>query len=115
MGEHTFLPGQGNNSLVFPGVGLGLMLSGARRVSDEMFFAAADAVAAEVTESDLACGRVFPAASCLRAVAARVAAAVATVAYAQDLATRPRSANLLEYAASRMYQPRYETDLSPVR
>jgi malate dehydrogenase (oxaloacetate-decarboxylating)(NADP+) len=107
VGGRTLVPGQGNNSLVFPGVGLGAMLSGTRRVTDEMFFAAAAAVASEVTESDLACGRVFPAASCLRAVAAKVAAAVAEVAYEQDMATEARPAHLLEHAASVMYQPRY--------
>ena len=53
-------PAQANNSFVFPGVGFGLLLSGARRVDDALFFAAARALADEVTDTDLEQGRIFP-------------------------------------------------------
>jgi malate dehydrogenase (oxaloacetate-decarboxylating)(NADP+) len=103
----THAPGQGNNSYIFPGVGLGLLLSGATRVTDEMFLAAAHALAGEVAETDLAQGRIFPAAARMREVAAAVAAAVAGVAYEQGYATKPRPQDLRAAATGAMYEPRY--------
>ena len=73
-------PGQANNSYVFPGVGLGILVSGASRVTDAMFLAAAQALADQVTEEDLQVGRIFPPQVRMREVAIAVAAAVAQVA-----------------------------------
>jgi malate dehydrogenase (oxaloacetate-decarboxylating)(NADP+) len=103
----TLSPGQGNNSYIFPGVGLGLLLAGARRVSDEMFLAAAQALAAQVSAADLEAGRIFPLASRMREIAAEVAAAVARIAYEQGLAAKPRPADLRAAAAAAMYRPEY--------
>ena len=107
FGGSVHAPGQGNNSFVFPGVGLGLLICGARRVTDEMFFAAAQALAAQISEADLEQGRIFPVAARMREVAAQVAAAVAVVAYAQDHATKPRPLDLRAEAVRVMYEPRY--------
>jgi malate dehydrogenase (oxaloacetate-decarboxylating)(NADP+) len=107
MNGQTFAPGQANNSYVFPGVGLGLLASGARRVTDAMFVAAADALAGMVSESDLAAGRVFPPQARMRDVAAAVATAVATTAYEQDLATKPRPVDLAASIRAAMYRPAY--------
>ena len=100
-------PGQANNSYIFPGVGLGLLVSRSRLATDEMFFAAAQALAGTVSEADLAAGRIFPAASRMREVAARVAATVAAVAYEQGHAAAPRPADLEREMAKAMYQPEY--------
>lgn len=107
VGGRTYSPGQGNNSYVFPGVGLGLILCGARRVTDEMFFAAAQALAAQVSDADLEQGRIFPVAARMREIAAAVAAAVAAVAYEQGHATKPRPQDLRAEAARIMYRPQY--------
>ena len=107
FGGRTYSPGQGNNSYVFPGVGLGLILCGARRVTDEMFFAAAQALAAQVSDADLEQGRIFPLAARMRQIAAAVAAAVAAVAYEQGHATKPRPEDLRAEAARIMYEPTY--------
>ena len=104
----TYAPGQANNSFVFPGVGLGVLASGARRVTNEMYFAAAQALGAEVTEEDLALGRIFPPAARIRDVAAAVAIAVAEVAYAQGVATRARPADLTADIRQRMYRATYD-------
>ncbi|MGB7218265.1 MAG: NAD-dependent malic enzyme [Vicinamibacterales bacterium] len=103
----THSPGQANNSYIFPGMGLGLLVSGARTVSDEMFFAAAGALAGLVSEADLQQGRVFPVAAQMREVAVAVSVAVAAVAYEQGHATVPRPADVRAAVARFMYSPDY--------
>jgi len=109
LGGRVHTPSQGNNAYVFPGVGLGLLVSGARRVSDEMFFAAAQALAGQVSQGDLERGCIFPGAARMREVAAAVAAEVARVAHDQGQATRPRPSDLRLETARAMYQPVYGT------
>jgi malate dehydrogenase (oxaloacetate-decarboxylating)(NADP+) len=101
------ITGEANNSFVFPGVGSALLLSGARRVTDELFLAAARALAAQVTDADLDQGRIFPAVNRMREVAHAVATAVATVAYDQGLATKPRPVDMSAATACAMYTPAY--------
>jgi malate dehydrogenase (oxaloacetate-decarboxylating)(NADP+) len=103
----TRVPRQCNNSYVFPGVGLGAIACGARRVTDEMFLAAARTLAAQVSDADLAQGSLYPPLARVREVSARIAAAVAEVAYARGLATRPRPADVLEDVRRQMYRPEY--------
>jgi malate dehydrogenase (oxaloacetate-decarboxylating)(NADP+) len=103
------VPRQGNNSYIFPGVGLGLVVSGASRVTDEMFMAAAHALANMVTAADLQQGSIYPPLADIREVSARIAAAVATVAYKRGLAAQPRPTDVLSLVKSRMYEPRYPT------
>ncbi|MCC7261592.1 MAG: oxaloacetate-decarboxylating malate dehydrogenase, partial [Candidatus Latescibacteria bacterium] len=106
-GGRTFDPGQANNAYIFPGVGLGAIACEARCVTDEMFFAAAKALAGEVAESDLRTGRIFPPLSSIRQVSAQIALAVAEVAYARGLAGQARPADLPAHIRSLMYQPEY--------
>lgn len=103
----SFAPGQANNSCVFPGVGLGLVFSGARRAVNPMFLAAARALAQMVTQDELRLGQVFPAQSRLRDVAVSVAAAVAGVAHDLGLATRQRPADPATALQECMYGPEY--------
>jgi malate dehydrogenase (oxaloacetate-decarboxylating)(NADP+) len=104
----TFLPGQGNNAYIFPGVGLGALVCGAKRVTDEMFLAAARALAACVTKEDLDKGCLYPPLTKILDVSARIAAAVAEVAYARGLATQPRPKDLLAHIRKEQYQPVYK-------
>ena len=107
LGGRTHVPRQGNNSYIFPGVGLGVITSRANRVTDEMFMAAARTLAEQVTTQDLEQGSLYPPLKDIREVSAHIAAAVAGVAYRRGLAQEPQPADLLAYARSRMYQPRY--------
>ena len=105
----TLVPAQGNNVYIFPGVGLGVIASGARQVADEMFFVAAQTLASQVSADDLEQGRVFPPLTRIREVAAGVAAAVAEVAYRRGLATKPQPDDLPGYIKSLMYEPKYQS------
>ncbi|MFI5357936.1 MAG: malic enzyme-like NAD(P)-binding protein, partial [Opitutales bacterium] len=103
----TFVPRQGNNSYIFPGVGLGLIVSQARRVTDEMFFVAAQTLAGLVTPADLECGRVYPDLHRIREVSAAIAEAVANVAFQRSLTSMLRPENLTDRVHDLMYDPTY--------
>ncbi|MFO1053225.1 MAG: NAD-dependent malic enzyme [Planctomycetota bacterium] len=103
----TFVPGQGNNSYIFPGVGLGVVASGASRVTEEMFRAAARTLARETTPAELESGCLYPALTRIREVSARIACAVAEIAYERGLATVARPESMLPFVMAKQYQPEY--------
>lgn len=103
----TYHPGQGNNSYIFPGVGLGVVVSGARHVTNEMFEAAARSLADQVTEADMAAGRIYPVLSRIRDVSVAIATAVAEIAWREGLATAPRPDDIGQYVREFMYDPQY--------
>eukprot|EP00271_Cylindrocystis_brebissonii_P012263 TRINITY_DN30516_c0_g1_i1.p1 TRINITY_DN30516_c0_g1~~TRINITY_DN30516_c0_g1_i1.p1 ORF type:complete len:691 (+),score=69.02 TRINITY_DN30516_c0_g1_i1:365-2437(+) len=99
---------QGHNAYIFPGVALGCVMSGATRIRDEMFLAAAEALAAQVTDEDRAAGLVYPPFWKIRSISAHIARAVASKAYEFGLASRlPRPHDLLSVAFNNMYDPNY--------
>jgi malate dehydrogenase (oxaloacetate-decarboxylating) len=75
VGGKRFRIGQCNNSFIFPGVGLGLTISRARRVTDGMFLEAARTLASQVTAEDLAEGAVYPQIARIRECSFEVACA----------------------------------------
>jgi malate dehydrogenase (oxaloacetate-decarboxylating)(NADP+) len=101
------VPGQGNNIYIFPGVGLGALVSGAREVTDEMFLAAARTLAGLAGPDDLNAGRVYPSLTRIREVSLRIAVAVAECAYHARLAEAPRPADLAADIKARMFEPEY--------
>jgi malate dehydrogenase (oxaloacetate-decarboxylating)(NADP+) len=103
----THVPGQGNNSYIFPGVGLGVVACRATRVTDRMFAEAARTLASMVLPSDLEVGRVYPSLSRIKEVSARIGAAVAEVAFKDGLAGIARPADTLALVESAMWEPRY--------
>jgi malate dehydrogenase (oxaloacetate-decarboxylating)(NADP+) len=109
LGGRTFVPRQGNNSYIFPGVGLAAIVSRATRVTDEMFMAAAHALARQVTDADLAQGSLYPPLAQVRDVSAHIATAVAGVAYRRGYATAPEPEELFTFVTSQMYEPQYDS------
>ncbi len=103
----TFVPRQGNNSYIFPGVGLGAIASGARLVTDEMFMAAARTLAKLVPESDIEQGSLYPALPRIREVSAKIAEAVAAIVYKRGLAAGRKPKNLRAHIKSQIYDPHY--------
>jgi malate dehydrogenase (oxaloacetate-decarboxylating)(NADP+) len=103
----TLVPGQGNNAYIFPGVGLGIICSGARRVTESMFTAAARTLAGLVRESELAEGRVYPALGRIHEVSHAIAVAVAEEAFARKLNARSRPEDLPGFIHSQMFKAEY--------
>jgi malate dehydrogenase (oxaloacetate-decarboxylating)(NADP+) len=107
FGGKNYVPRQGNNSYVFPGIGMGAIVSRTKEVTDEMFLAAARSLASQVGEADLAQGSLYPPLSSVREVSTHIAVAVAEVAYARGLAGKPRPADVLADTREAMYVPEY--------
>ena len=103
----TFLIAQCNNSYIFPGVGLGVIAAGARRVTAEMFVAAAQALAdcsPAVTKSEPV---LLPPLNEIRHLSRRIALAVGTKAQQQGLATRTSFNDLERLVNANFWEPRY--------
>ena len=103
--DRLFVTDQANNSYIFPGLGLGVVASRARRISDGMFMAAAKAMADLSPAVSGASGNFLPPVSSLREVALHVALAVGRTAQREGLA--PHSADLKDRVKSRMWAPAY--------
>ncbi len=105
--NQTFVPGQGNNAYIFPGVGLGVIVSQSRIVTDEMFLAAAHSLANQVTDEDLERGRIYPKLSRIREVSALIARDVARMAYDSGLTDKEEPEDILAEVHDFMYHPVY--------
>jgi malate dehydrogenase (oxaloacetate-decarboxylating) len=101
----TYRIAQANNALVFPGLGLGVAVVGARRVSDRMLAAAADAVAS-LSDASTRGAPLLPPVDNLREVSATVAVAVAAAAVADDLAEVALD-DPIQQVHQAMWQPEY--------
>lgn len=103
------VPGQGNNVYIFPGIGLGALVSESTEITNKMFLTAAQTLAKLVTPEDLKEGRVYPPLSSIRDVSLEIATAVASEAYESGTARAKHPANIKEDIKNRMFQPEYIT------
>ncbi|MFK7815554.1 MAG: NAD-dependent malic enzyme [Gammaproteobacteria bacterium] len=103
----VFKPGQGNNAYIFPGIGLGAIVSKAECITEDMFLAAAKAVADLVCEEDLSVGSIYPKIENIRDVSIQIAIAVAEEAIKSDISTIESSDNLKQKIKDYMYDPVY--------
>jgi len=102
-----FVPGQGNNMFVFPGVGLGAIVSGASHITDEMFFTAARTLAHMVTDKELQAGTLYPDLEKIRQISLSIAAAVCRVAWDKGLARYEEPDDIREQVRKCMWHPEY--------
>eukprot|EP00560_Eucampia_antarctica_P008379 CAMPEP_0197826112 /NCGR_PEP_ID=MMETSP1437-20131217/3096_1 /TAXON_ID=49252 ORGANISM="Eucampia antarctica, Strain CCMP1452" /NCGR_SAMPLE_ID=MMETSP1437 /ASSEMBLY_ACC=CAM_ASM_001096 /LENGTH=611 /DNA_ID=CAMNT_0043426391 /DNA_START=63 /DNA_END=1898 /DNA_ORIENTATION=+ len=105
-----YYPTQCNNMYIFPGVGLGATICGAKIVSDQMLYVAAEALANFVTDEELQQGKVFPHISKIREVSHKVAVAVIKQAMVEGHASKFESkeiSDLESFVARKMYDPNY--------
>lgn len=98
---------QCNNLFVFPGIGLGALVSGTSIITDAMFMAASKAVSGMVTSEGLESGQVLPQIKDIRKVSAQVALAVAKVAREAGLGLRADDERLLKMIDYAMWNPKY--------
>mmetsp|Transcript_26003 Transcript_26003/g.55696 ORF Transcript_26003/g.55696 Transcript_26003/m.55696 type:complete len:640 (-) Transcript_26003:1467-3386(-) len=101
---------QCNNMYIFPGLGLGASLCGAKKVTDRMLYLGAKALAECLTPEDAANGQVFPHISNIRMVSRKVAVAVIEEAIATGIATKISAddrKDINAFVAKRMYFPEY--------
>jgi malate dehydrogenase (oxaloacetate-decarboxylating)(NADP+) len=103
----TYVPGQANNAYVFPGLALGVIACGARRVIDEMFLGAARTLARTVSDADLARGSLFPPLARIREISVAIATTVCRIAYDRGLATVGEPSNPETFITAQMYRPDY--------
>ncbi len=105
--DKTYLPGQGNNVYIFPAIGLAVYATKAKRVTDDMFIAAAQAVADQVTQAELDVGLIYPPQSTILNTELYAAERVAEVIFASNLATVPAPKDIPTFVRSQTYKPEY--------
>lgn len=100
-------PSQGNNVYIFPALGLAVLAAKASRVTEQMFLVAAQTLASQVSDDELADGLLYPTRDRIREVSAAVAEAVAGEIFTSGLAREPRPADLAAHIRSLQYHPEY--------
>jgi malate dehydrogenase (oxaloacetate-decarboxylating)(NADP+) len=106
----TFLPGQANNFYIFPAVGMAIYATQAKRVTDEMFIEAGQAVADQVPSELLKQGLLYPLQSNILESEIQTAARVAKLVFDSGLATVPRPTDLVAFIRKHVYKPEYVTE-----
>ncbi|CAF3356919.1 unnamed protein product [Rotaria socialis] len=105
----TYIPGQGNNSYIFPGVGLAVVICRIRHIPEELFYIAAKTLSDLVTEEDLAIGLVYPSLEKIHDVSRSIAVSLAEYAYEHNLAALyPKPDNLDQFIKSNQYTANYQ-------
>jgi malate dehydrogenase (oxaloacetate-decarboxylating)(NADP+) len=106
-GGKTFLPGQANNFYIFPAVGMAIFATQAKRVTDEMFIEAGQAVADQVPSELLNQGLLYPLQSNILEAEIQTAARVAKLAFDSGLAQVGRPTDMVAFIRKQVYKPEY--------
>ncbi len=107
-GGRTIKIGQCNNVFIFPAVGQGVLIAEAKEVTEAMFTAAAEVLAAETRDEDLKAGMLFPPAQEIRRVSRAIAEAVVKQAREDGVAGRVlKDAEIPQAVKAAMWDPEY--------
>jgi malate dehydrogenase (oxaloacetate-decarboxylating)(NADP+) len=109
----TLLPGQANNFYIFPAVGMAIFATQAKRVTDEMFIEAGQAVADQVPSDLLKQGLLYPLQSNILETEIQTAARVAKLVFDSGLARVERPADMVAFIRQHVYTPEYKR--GPIR
>jgi malate dehydrogenase (oxaloacetate-decarboxylating)(NADP+) len=107
LGAKTFVPGQGNNVYIFPAMGMAVLATQAKRVTQQMFIVAAKAVAEQVTQEDLNSGLIYPPQSQILDASLHTAAKIATYVFDNNLARVERPKDIEAHVRAMAYKPVY--------
>jgi malate dehydrogenase (oxaloacetate-decarboxylating)(NADP+) len=113
LNGQTYLPSQANNLYIFPAVGMAIYATKAKRVTDEMFIEAAQAVADQVTREELKQGMLFPPQSNILEVEIQTAARVAKLIFDAGLARVDRPGEMVAFIRKHVYKPEYQAEVTP--
>src|ERR1700733_15270237 len=103
----TFLPGQANNFYIFPAIGMAIFATQAKRVTDEMFIEAGQAVADQVPPELLKQGLLYPLQSNILETEIQTAARVAKLVFDAGLARVERPDDMVAFIRGHVYTPKY--------
>jgi malate dehydrogenase (oxaloacetate-decarboxylating)(NADP+) len=106
----TFLPGQANNFYIFPAVGMAIFATQAKRVTDEMFIEAGQAVADQVPSELLKQGLLYPLQSNILEAEIQTAARVAKLVFDAGLARVARPTDMVAFIRKHVYKPEYTSE-----
>lgn len=110
FGNKTLIPGQGNNLYIFPAVGLAIYATRAKRVTDEMFIAAARAVADQVTQAELDAGLLYPPQTEILKTEITTAVKVGEIIFARGLAGAgvKKPSDMRAFVEAQLYKPDHQ-------
>ena len=107
VGGKTIEPSQGNNVYIFPALGLAVYATRAKRVTEEMFLVAGQALAEQLSKEELESGLLYPPRNRIREASSHVAAKIAERIFDLDLANEERPKDIAAFIAEKTYLPAY--------
>jgi malate dehydrogenase (oxaloacetate-decarboxylating)(NADP+) len=109
LNGQSFHPGQANNFYIYPAVGLAVYAARPRRITDEVFIAAAQASADQVNDTQRGRGMLFPSQANILQVEVTTAVQVAEFMFDKGLATVKRPADIRAWIEEQVYKPQYQS------
>tara|TARA_B100000945_G_C20409296_1_gene611756 strand:+ start:177 stop:1832 length:1656 start_codon:yes stop_codon:yes gene_type:complete len=106
--EKKFIPSQGNNVYIFPGVGLGVLLAGVVKIPDSLFITAAKKLSDLTSQDELSKGLLYPSLNRIRSVSRSIAIEVYKKAMNDGIATKIIEGDIKEFVDKKMYSPNYK-------